>query len=256
MGKHLPLGPGALRQCDTSKTPCRASKPMKNNHLTPNATCDTQKKVTRLPQPEGATMHTILSIRGGGIRGIIPCCCLMKLESQLGGVTRDHIDFCAGTSTAALLKVYTDGVAKIFKPTGTLAQIKRGVKGFMYDPKNLYNVLHDVLGAQAAWTINDSPIRVMISATAMDGHNWFFVKDNPKNAKTTGSVKLTDAAVASSSAPTFFDHWTINGIAGQAVTFYDGGVGGTANPAYQACVEAFEFDSFKPADTRLVALGT
>ena len=215
-------------------------------------------------------MNIILSIRGGGIRGIIPCCCLMQLESQLGGLTRDHIDFCAGTSTGALLaagiaagipaadllKVYTGSASKIFKPTGALAQIKRGIKGYMYDPKNLYNVLHDVLGAQAAWTINDSPIRVMISATAMDGHNWFFVKDNPKNARTTGSVKLMDAAVASSSAPTFFDHWTINGIAGQAVTFYDGGVGGTANPAYQACVEAFEFDSFRPADTRLVALGT
>src|SRR5438552_15951500 len=44
-------------------------------------------------------MHYVLSIRGGGIRGIIPCCCLVKLENQLGGVTRDHIDFCAGTST-------------------------------------------------------------------------------------------------------------------------------------------------------------
>jgi predicted acylesterase/phospholipase RssA len=215
-------------------------------------------------------MRHILSIRGGGIRGIIPCCCLMKLESQLGGVTRDHIDYCAGTSTGALLaaaiaagipasdllKVYTDRSQEIFTPTGILADAKRATEGFMYDPVNLKTVLVDVFGPAASWTVNDSPIGVMISATAMNGHNWFFVKDNPKNNQSTGAVNLIDAAIASSCAPTYFDHWKIDGILGQTIRFFDGGVGGTANPAYQACVETFEYDVFTPADTRLVGLGT
>lgn len=215
-------------------------------------------------------MHTVLSIRGGGIRGIIPCCCLMRLEEQLGGLTRDHIDFCAGTSTGALLsaavaagvpaaellKVYTERSSEIFTPTGVIASIKRIATGFMYDPKHLENVLTDVLGPAAAWVVNDSPIRVMISATAMNGRNWFFVRDNPKNARTTGLVRLIDAAVASSCAPTYFDHWQIDGILEKTVKFFDGGVGGTANPAYQAAVEAFDFDDFAPATTRLVSLGT
>jgi patatin-like phospholipase/acyl hydrolase len=218
---------------------------------------------------EGIMRH-ILSIRGGGIRGIIPCCCLMKLESQLGGLTRDHIDYCAGTSTGALLtaavaagipasdllKVYTDRSKEIFTPTGLIADAKRTVEGYMYDPKNLDNVLLDVLRPAASWVMNDSPLRVMISATAMNGHNWFFVKDNPRNARTTGTVKLIDAAVASACAPTYFNHWTIPGIGGQAISFFDGGVGGTANPVYQACVEAFEYDDFTPADTQVVGLGT
>ena len=156
-------------------------------------------------------MRNILTIKGGGIRGIIPTCCLMKLEQQLGGLVRDHIDYCAGTSTGALLTaavaagvparqiltVYTDRSKEIFTPTGVAADGKRVLVGYMYDPKNLYNVLESVLGAAATWTINDSPIGVMISATAMDGHNWFFVKDHPKNNQTTGSLKLLDAAVAS-----------------------------------------------------------
>jgi hypothetical protein len=63
--------------------------------------------------------------------------------------------------------------------------------------------------------------------------------------------------VASACAPTYFDYWPINGIrSGQAVYFFDGGVGGTANPVYQACVEAFVYDSFQPSGTRVVALGT
>ena len=215
-------------------------------------------------------MHHALSIRGGGIRGIIPCCCLVKLEEQLGGVTRDHIDFCAGTSTGALLtaavaagvpasdalKVYTDRAHAIFTPTGAAATVKRAVAGFMFDPENLRDVLVSVLGPAALWVMNDSPLDIMISATAMNGHNWFFVKDNPKNSRTTGSVKLIDAAVASACAPTYFDHWRIEGVDGQTLRFFDGGVGGTANPAYQACVEAFAYDDFAAAETRVVSLGT
>ncbi|HZY60057.1 MAG TPA: patatin-like phospholipase family protein, partial [Candidatus Binataceae bacterium] len=84
-------------------------------------------------------MRYVLSIRGGGIRGIIPCCCLVKLEEQLGGLTRDHFQLCAGTSTGALLaaaiaagipardllKVYTDQSKEIFTPTGVVGEAKR-----------------------------------------------------------------------------------------------------------------------------------
>jgi uncharacterized protein len=218
-------------------------------------------------------MKHILSIRGGGIRGIIPCCCLIQLEQQLGGLTRDHIDLCAGTSTGALLTaavaagipaaqlltVYTERSKEIFTPAGPLATAKRGLEGYMYDPQHLCDVLNSVFGPAADWAINDSPLRVLISATAMNGHNWFFVRDNPRNAQTTGTVKLVDAAVASACAPTYFNHWRIEGIPGQEqpIYFFDGGAGGTANPAYQACVEAFEYDTFfDPAETGVIAFGT
>jgi len=215
-------------------------------------------------------MRYILSIRGGGIRGIIPACCLMKLESQLGGLVRDHIAYCAGTSTGALLTaaisagvpaaqildIYTSRSKQIFTPTGVLADAKLVAEGFRYNPANLRDVLVSVLGPAADWVMNDCPIGAMISATAVNGHNWFFVRDNPRNARTTGSVKLVDAAVASACAPTYFDHWTIDNIDGQSIGFFDGGVGGTANPTYQACVEAFEYDAFTTDGTRVIEIGT
>ncbi|MGA2272049.1 MAG: patatin-like phospholipase family protein [Bryobacteraceae bacterium] len=215
-------------------------------------------------------MRYILSIRGGGIRGIIPTCCLMKLELQLGGLTRDHIAYCAGTSTGALLtaavaagipaagilKIYTDRAKEIFTPTGVIADAKLVAEGFRYNPTGLRDVLVSVFGPAASWVVNDCPIGVMISATAMNGRNWFFVKDNARNARTTGSVALVDAAVASACAPTYFNHWTIDNIDGRTISFFDGGTGGTANPVYQACVEAFEFDTFTPAGTRVIELGT
>jgi hypothetical protein len=195
---------------------------------------------------------------------------LIELESQLGGLTRDHIDYCAGTSTGALiaaavaaglpateiLGVYTKRSKEIFTPTGVIAEAKRIAEGYMYDPKHLEKVLVSEFGAAASWVMNDCPIGVMIAATAMNGHNWFFVKDTPKNCKTTGGVKLIDAAVASACAPTYFNYWTIAGIEGKTMQFFDGGTGGTANPAYQACVEAYVYDAYDPADTKVISLGT
>jgi predicted acylesterase/phospholipase RssA len=215
-------------------------------------------------------MRHILSVRGGGIRGILPASCLVELESQLGGLTRDHIDFCGGTSTGALiaaavavglpateiLRVYTERSKEIFTPTGLLADAKRITEGFMFDPANIQKVLVSEFGASAGWQINNSPLDIMIAATAMNGHNWFFVKDKPQNAKTTGSVKLIDAAVASACAPTYFNYWTIDGIEGQTISFFDGGAGGTANPSYQTCVEAFEYDDFAPAESNVIELAT
>jgi hypothetical protein len=48
--------------------------------------------------------------------------------------------------------------------------------------------------------MNDCPIGICIPAAAMNGHNWFFVRDCGRNAQTTGVVKLIDAAVASACA--------------------------------------------------------
>ena len=214
-------------------------------------------------------MTNTLSINGGGIRGIIPCSVLAGLEQQTGKLTRDVFSYVAGTSTGALLAagvaagipatdlltVYTTRSQEIFTPTGVIADAKRVAEGFEYDPKNLQKVLTQVFGKAASWSMNDCPIGICIPATAANGHDWFFVRDGVRNARTTGGIKLIDAAVASACAPTYFDHWPLT-IDGRALAFFDGGTGGLANPSYQACVEMFEYDNFLPAQTRLVSLGT
>ncbi|MBA3741050.1 MAG: patatin-like phospholipase family protein, partial [Chloroflexi bacterium] len=48
-------------------------------------------------------MRRILTIDGGGVRGIIPAVLLAELERQTGRLTRDGFDFVAGTSTGAVL---------------------------------------------------------------------------------------------------------------------------------------------------------
>jgi patatin-like phospholipase/acyl hydrolase len=214
-------------------------------------------------------MKRILSIDGGGIRGIIPASTLMALEQQLGKPVRDCFDFIAGTSTGALiaaalaagvsasrvLDIYTNRSDEIFTPGKLIAGAERLIKGYSYDPDNIRKVLVSEFGPAATWTLNDSPIRLLITAKGIDTKPWYFVRDNPKNSGKTGNLGLVDCSVASASAPTYFSPWTIN-IDGEDKALVDGGVGVTGNPVYQACVEAFFYDDFEPSDTRVISLGT
>jgi hypothetical protein len=211
----------------------------------------------------------ILSIDGGGIRGIIPASTLIALEQQIGKPAREVFDFMAGTSTGALiaaalaagvsatriLEIYTQRADEIFTPPKFIADAKRFVEGYMYDPADIKRVVDSEFGAAAAWVLNDSPVGLLLTAKGINTHPWYFVRDNPKNAGTTGGLGLVDCAVASAAAPTYFSPCTVT-IGGQPTVLVDGGVGVTGNPVYQACVEAFYYDNFTPADTRVVSLGT
>ena len=214
-------------------------------------------------------MRRILSIDGGGIRGIIPASTLVKLEEQMGKPVHECFDFIAGTSTGALiaaaaaagvpaqriLNIYVERSGEIFTPPQPLANAKRLFHGYMYDPENIKKVLVSEFGAAATWVLNQSPVRLLLTAKGIDTHPWYFVQDNPKNAQTTGNLGLVDCAVASASAPTYFSPYQMT-VAGQVSPMLDGGVGVTGNPVYQACVEAFYFDDFKQDETRVVSLGT
>lgn len=221
------------------------------------------------PQPPGRRPTRILSIDGGGIRGVIPTATLVALEQQMGQPVRNCFDFLAGTSTGALIAaalaaglpatqivdIYTRRGGEIFTPPKALADPKRLIDGFMYDPANIRKVLESEFGGAAGWVLNDSPVRLLLTSKAINTHPWYFVRDNPKNAQTTGTLSLIDCAVASAAAPTYFSPWTIN-IGGQPTVLVDGGVGVTGNPVYQACVEAFYYDDFSVADTTVISLGT
>ena len=159
-------------------------------------------------------MKRILSIDGGGIRGIIPACTLVALEDQLGKPVRECFDYLAGTSTGALiaasasagisargiLNIYAQRAGEMFKPPHPMSNIERLVKGYMYDPDNIRKVLCDEFGASKDWVLNDAPVRLLLTAKGLDNHPWYFVQDTPKNAKTTGNLGIIDCAVASASA--------------------------------------------------------
>lgn len=209
----------------------------------------------------------LLSIDGGGIKGIIPILVLASLEEYTGKPARETFSFVAGTSTGAiiaasiaagvpaktLLKDYIDLSGSLFKKN-IFSEIKRFFFGYYYSTQKLHDLIKDKLGDSKNWTINDSPIDLLISSKAiMDGKPWYFVKDNIKNSKETGKLLLADCVTASAAAPTYFYPWKIPTIG----LLTDGGVGIAGNPVYQACVEAFYYnDKYSPDDLIIISLGT
>ena len=181
----------------------------------------------------------ILSVDGGGIRGILPVCALMKLEETTGRLARETFSLVAGTSTGAilasavaagipaprLLDLYLDRGREIFSPRPPWNTLKRAARGFMYSTKTLHRILAEAFGEAAAWKLNDSPIDLLLTAKGLNGTPWYFVKDKPANSGLTGKLGLVDCA--------------------------------TGNPVYQACVEAFCYTGeYTPETTTVVSLGT
>jgi predicted acylesterase/phospholipase RssA len=104
-------------------------------------------------------------------------------------------------------------------------------------------------------TLNQLPIDILITAVRVqDAHLWWFVKDNPGNAKMTGNLKLADCITASSAVPIYFRPWHLPTI-GDCV---DGGASFATNPVYRTTIEAFDYTGGKyiPRDTIVVSIGT
>ncbi len=217
----------------------------------------------------------LLSIDGGGIRGIIPATALAKLEETTGKLTREVFSFAGGTSTGAILSagiaagipaprmldLYFKRANEVF-PQSIFNLPRRIFSGAMYSTQVLHDVLVEELGAGGDWTLNDAPIDVLVTAVRVtDGFPWYFVRDNPRNSGRTGRLKLADCVTASAAAPTYFYPWTVPDHPPLGLdpvgTCVDGGVGVTGNPVYQTCVEAFYYsEGYVPEETTVVSLGT
>jgi patatin-like phospholipase/acyl hydrolase len=230
----------------------------------------------------------ILSIDGGGLRGIIPACMLVELERQTGKQAGEIFSFVAGTSTGAvisaaiaagipatqMLDLYVRRAGEVFPQLPwPVMDLKRLILGYMYSNRKLREVLAEESGKARDWTIQNSPIDIMVTGKRVDdGMPWYFVKDCGLNRQRTGKLPLIDCVTASAVAPTYFKPWTVpeaNPPGGDRPVgaLVDGGVGVAGNPAYQACVEAFDYTGernpdgteapkYRPDETILVSLGT
>jgi hypothetical protein len=213
-------------------------------------------------------MKTLLSVDGGGIRGIIPLACLVRLESLRGRPCRELFDMVAGTSTGAVIAA---GIALGISARGLLA-LYRELARRAFERLPFWQVLgnlgnHRYSNAFVAETLtkvgadvplNQLPMDVLITAKDVrTGRTDFFVNDNPSNAGLWGTISLKDAVLASIAAPTYFPaHRGI--VRGSEHTWVDGGVGVAGNPCYQVAVEALHYGAGKyiPGETRMLSFGT
>lgn len=213
-------------------------------------------------------MKRILSVDGGGIRGIIPLASLVKLEAHEGRPCHEFFDMVAGTSTGAViaagfsLGISARGLLALYRNLALDAfeklpwwQVLTNLGNHRYDNSFIARTL-DVLGADR--TLNSLPIDIMITAKNMTtGATDFFVRDNPDNAGLWGTLSLKDAVLASIAAPTYFPPHDA-AVLGTSHTWVDGGVSVSGNPSYHAAVEALHFTEgrYQPGNVSMYSFGT
>jgi patatin-like phospholipase/acyl hydrolase len=154
----------------------------------------------------------ILSIDGGGTRGIIPAVALEKLENTTGRPVRETFSFVAGTSTGAITAAAIAAGVPAARIVEFYVDRSRAIfAGSMYSTRRLHGVISEELGPEArGWSLNDAPIDLLITAKGVpSGKVWYFVRDNPRNAGCTGRLGLVDCTTASAATPTYFEPWTI-----------------------------------------------
>jgi patatin-like phospholipase/acyl hydrolase len=195
----------------------------------------------------------VLSLDGGGGRGLVTLQVLKELEVALGGPISKHVDLIAGTSTGGILAaalaagtpadkletLYLAGIPKIFHNGWKRRALTLwGLRDQKYGDDGLRNLLREVLGDA---TLGDAATRVLIPAWDLaGGHLKWHRSWDPEDAK----LLLRDVAHRTAAAPTYFEPYQ---------GYCDGGV--VANsPAYRAWLEAWELEGV--GGHSLLSLGT
>ncbi len=104
-------------------------------------------------------MKRILSIDGGGIKGVFPASFLATVEESVGGSVADYFDLIAGTSTGGIialglrlgftakeiLSFYESLGPRVFRGNQLLGGVRRLTTG-KYRPDELRKALTDQFG--------------------------------------------------------------------------------------------------------------
>jgi uncharacterized protein len=213
----------------------------------------------------------ILSIDGGGIKGLFPATFLAELERRyLGGASiAGYFDLVAGTSTGGIIAlglgaglkaseladIYTRRGADVFpqpreSPFGRMRhwwRAKRSYLHYHYERTALENLLLDTLGAKL---LDDSIVRLCIPA--FEGkHSEVFVYKTPHHPdyKIDRFESMVKVALATSAAPTYFRPLEHKGY-----TLVDGGVWAN-NPVMLAVIEALVCFDVERGQIDVLSLG-
>lgn len=216
----------------------------------------------------------ILSIDGGGIRGIIPAIVLAEIERRAEKPVAELFDLVAGTSTggilatalaspddngnprwaaAELVDLYRSEGPGIFRRS--LWQIASSGSGLLdekHDDAALRRALARYLGDTM---LSESLTRVLVTAYDLESRRPYFFKSwRAVEEPDARDFPMTTVAHATAAAPTYFEPVRVEPADGSpALALVDGGVFAT-NPGMSAYAEVRRISP--RAKVRVVSLGT
>lgn len=238
-------------------------------------------------------MKRILSLDGGGIRGIFSLEILLRMQELLraqygsqGLVLADHFDFFAGTSTGAIiatclcwgmpvdeiLELYIKYGKTMFRPVPWYRPIKRFLVS-RYQAKPLSELLRRTFSedgnGQVPTLLGSARLKKLLLVVVRNhttGSAWPITNNlkakfnDPAMPDSNLNIPLWKVVRASTAAPVYFDPEVI-AMGGRSAIFVDGSVTPYNNPALIAALTAV-LPCYRvnwmpgPENIRVISLGT
>ncbi|HHK5684457.1 TPA: CBASS cGAMP-activated phospholipase [Serratia marcescens] len=219
----------------------------------------------------------VLSLNGGGARGLFTISVLAEIEriiaSRMGDQNikaGDYFDLITGTSIGGILalglatgksareleKVFFEEAPYIFPQRPGWFNLLKTLFSPIYDSAPLQVTVEKMIGKDT--TFNDLTRRVMIpSVNLSTGKPQFFKTPHNPDFNRDGVLRLVDAAMATSAAPTYFAPHYCEDLKSY---FADGGLVAN-NPSYIGLLEVFrdmrsDFPDASYKDVHILNIGT
>ena len=220
-------------------------------------------------------MRKVLSIDGGGIRGIIPAMVLAEIERRTEKRIAEMFDLVAGTSTGGILalgltkpgqdgkpeysakkliELYETEGGRIFSiPVWHRIKSAGGVLEEKYPSEGIEEVAKEYFGDVR---LAQAHKEVLVTAYEIEKRSpWFFKRRHALDPNKKGyNPFMREVARATSAAPTYFEPLQLTVGSEGDLAFIDGGVHSN-NPAMCAYVEAMKIHP-EEKDFLVVSLGT
>lgn len=218
------------------------------------------------PWPEERPFR-LLSIDGGGVRGLLPALVLAEIEKRyLGGepIGR-HFDMITGTSTGGIIALglghglsaqeiadfYIERGERVFPPGNWVTRRLRsafGWVGITHDRRILEAELRRILGHE---TFGNSKVPLCIPAfEGRFGEPYIYKTPHHPDYKMDGRERMVDVGVATAAAPTVY-----KAVERDGYTFIDGGIWAN-NPVMVGVVDALSCFAIDRRQLHVLSLGT
>lgn len=217
-------------------------------------------------------MFRILSLDGGGIRGVFPATILADFEQRAGNPIGQYFDLIAGTSTGGIialalgLGIPAADIARLYSERGpaifdqnhsstqnSVKQFFRSLKRLTFGPKYsnlaLKEAIAETLGEHR---LGHSKARLLIPAFNPETQCVYVYKTaHHARFQTDYQVSAVDVAMATSAAPTYLEPY----LSESSVELIDGGVWAN-NPIGAATVEAIGVLGWPADQLKILSIGT
>ena len=209
----------------------------------------------------------ILSIDGGGIRGVFPASFLANLEKKLAYPIGQYFDLIAGTSTGGIiaiglalgmkaseiLELYEKRGAEIFPQTSWIQKKTTGfyqlLCGAKYDATPLKRILEEKFEARK---LGEAKTRLMVPTWVAGRPKPCLIYKTAHHAEffTDHKTPIIDIAMGTAAAPTYFRQH----LAKSDVGLVDGGLWAN-NPTAIAVIEAISILGWPPNEIKVLSVG-